>query len=84
VFRGYLNNLPKVASEEFTLVSPDCSNSFVVSVRTTVGKTYYLEATPTLINPNWTPVTNAPGNGLLNDLTDPSPGPQTFYRLRAQ
>lgn len=60
------------------------SNSFVVSVRTTVGKTYYLEATSTMINPNWDTVTNVTGNGLLKDLTDPSPGAQKFYRVRAQ
>src|SRR5262249_19994538 len=53
------------------LVNPRPSgNNFVVSVRTTVGKTYFLQATPTLSNPNWTTVTNAAGNGLLVDLTD--------------
>ncbi len=59
-------------------------NSFVVSVRTTVGKTYYLEAAPTLVNPEWTTVTNTIGNGRLLDLTDANPGTQTFYRLRVQ
>jgi hypothetical protein len=29
-------------------------------------------------------VTNAAGNDLLKDLADPSPGAQTFYRVRAQ
>jgi hypothetical protein len=66
------------------LVNPRPSGSnFVVSVRTTVGKTYYLEATPTLSNPNWTAVTNAAGNGRLVDLTDTNPGARTFYRARA-
>jgi hypothetical protein len=67
------------------MVHPRVSgNHFVVSVRTTVGKTYYLEATPTLSHPEWTTVTNAAGNGLLEDLTDTNPGPQTFYRVRTQ
>jgi hypothetical protein len=67
------------------MVNPRASgNNFVVSVRTTVGKTYYLEATSTLRDPEWTTVTNASGNGLLEDLTDTHPGPQTFYRVRAQ
>jgi hypothetical protein len=65
------------------MINPRVSGTrFVVSVRTTVGRTYYLEATPTLINPNWTTVTNAPGNGLLRDLTDPGQGAQKFYRVR--
>jgi hypothetical protein len=59
-------------------------NHFVVSVHTTVGKTYYLEATPALINPVWTPVTNAAGNGRLVDLTDMNRGTNAFYRARAQ
>jgi hypothetical protein len=67
------------------MVNPRSSgNSFVVSVRTTVGKTYYLEAAATLTNPNWTMVTNAAGNGRLVDLTDPNPGAQRFYRLQVQ
>jgi hypothetical protein len=57
---------------------------FVVSVRTTVGKTYDLESTPTLVNPGWTTVTNVTGDGLLQDLTDSHPGTQQFYRIRAQ
>jgi hypothetical protein len=67
------------------MVNPRSSgNHFVVSVRTTVGKTYYLEATPTLSNPQWTTVTNAAGNGLFQDLTEANPGAQRFYRVRAQ
>jgi hypothetical protein len=67
------------------MVHPRSSgNQFVVSVRTTVGKTYYLEATPTLSDPEWTTVANVAGNGLLEDLTDTNPGGQTFYRVRAQ
>lgn len=68
------------------LVNPRTNaNNFVVSVRTTtVGKTYYLEATPTLTNPSWTTVTNVAGNGRLVDLTDKNPGPDTFYRARVQ
>jgi hypothetical protein len=67
------------------MVHPRSSgNHFVVSVRTTVGKTYYLEATPTLSDPEWTTVTNIAGNGLLEDLTDTNPGGQTFYRVREQ
>src|SRR5262249_47050248 len=67
------------------LVNPRSSgNNVVVSVRTTVGKTYYLEAKPTLSNTNWTTVTNADGNGRLVDLTDMNPGATTFYRARAQ
>jgi hypothetical protein len=67
------------------MVHPRSSgNHFVVSVRTTVGKTYYLEATPTLNDPQWTTVTNAAGNGPLKDLTDSNPGAQRFYRVQAQ
>src|ERR1044071_676277 len=67
------------------LVNPRTSgNNFVVSLQTMLGKTYYLEATPELINPNWTTVTNAAGNGQLVDLTDTNPGAQTFYRARVQ
>jgi hypothetical protein len=64
--------------------SRSSGNSFVVSVRTTVGKTYYLEATSALSNPNWTTVTNAAGNGRLVDLTDRNPGATRFYRARVQ
>jgi len=65
------------------MVNPRSSgNTFVVSVRTTVGKTYYLEAAPTLINSNWSTVTNAVGNGLVKDLADSNPGAERFYRVR--
>jgi hypothetical protein len=67
------------------LVNPRSSRTnFLVSVRTTVGKTYYLEATPALVPPNWTTVTNAAGNGRLVDLTDSNPGAKIFYRARVQ
>jgi hypothetical protein len=67
------------------LVNPRPSgNNFVVSLRTTVGKTYYLEAAPTLVNPVWTTVTHVAGNGRLVDLTDTNPGGKMFYRARVQ
>ena len=67
------------------MVNPRSSGSnFIVSVRTTVGKTYSLEATSTLVNPDWTTVTNTVGNGLLEDLIDANPGAQSFYRVRAE
>ena len=58
--------------------------NFVVSVRTTVGKNYYLESAPLLPASSWNTVTNTAGNGLVKDLADPAPGTQKFYRLRAQ
>jgi hypothetical protein len=67
------------------MVNPRQSGtSFIVSVHTTVGKTYYLESTPGLVNPVWTTVTSVPGDGLLEDQTDSSPGTQQFYRIRTQ
>ena len=67
------------------IVNPRRSGaSFVVSVQTTVGKTYYLESTPSLTAPVWTTVTSVAGNGLLQDMTDSSPATQKFYRIRAQ
>jgi len=67
------------------IVNPRSSgNNFVVSLRTTIGKTYYLEATPTLSKPSWTTVTNAAGNGRLVDLTDANPGAKMFYRARVR
>lgn len=58
--------------------------SFVASVQTTVGKTYYLESTPTLTKPLWTTVTSVAGNGLLQDMTDSIAGTQKFYRILVQ
>lgn len=67
------------------LTSPQHSGTnFIVSARTTVGKTYYLEATPTLVHPAWTVITNVTGNGLVLGMTDRNPAPQKFYRVRAQ
>jgi hypothetical protein len=67
------------------MVNPRSSgSSFLVSVRSTVGKTYYLEATSTLVNPDWTTMTNTVGNGVLEDLTDANPGAESFYRVRAE
>jgi hypothetical protein len=67
------------------IVNPRQSGaSFVVSVQTTVGKTYYLETTPSLTAPVWTTVTSVAGNGLLQDMTDSIAGTQKFYRIRAQ
>ncbi len=68
------------------LVNPRTNgNNFIVSVpNTTVGKTYYLEATPALVNPVWTTVTQAAGTGRLIDLTNSNPGAQTFSRARVQ
>jgi hypothetical protein len=67
------------------MVNPRQSGAgFVVSMRTTVGKTYYLESTPTLANPVWTTVTSVTGNGLMQDLTDLNPGEQQFYRVMAE
>ena len=67
------------------LVNPRRSGSnFLVSARTTVGKTYYLEATSALINSNWRTVTNTAGNGRLADFTDTNPGANSFYRARVQ
>lgn len=58
--------------------------NFIVSVRTTVGKNYYLESAPSLPAASWNTVTNTAGNGRLKDLTDAAPGGQRFYRLREQ
>ena len=68
------------------LINPRFSGgNFVASVRTTVGVNYYLESTPSLVNPTWTDAPAVLGNGLVQDLVDPSPGsPAKFYRVRAQ
>jgi hypothetical protein len=67
------------------LLNPRSStNSFVVSTKTTVGKTYILEATATLPSAIWYPVANTVGNGSLLNLTDTNPAAQTFYRARVQ
>src|SRR5262249_11197803 len=72
-------------NQPVVLVNPRASGTnFIVSVATTVGKTYYLESTPELIDPIWTMVTHAAGTGRLVDLTDTNPGTNAFYRVRVQ
>jgi len=72
-------NLPVV------MVNPRRSGkNFLVSVQTTVGKTYYLQSAPSLTNPFWTTGTNVVGNGLLQDLVDTNLATQKFYRVLAQ
>jgi len=67
------------------MLNPQRSGAgFTISAHTTVGKNYYLESTPSLPASGWNTVTNATGNGLLRDLTDPAPGVQEFYRIRVQ
>jgi len=47
------------------------------------GKTYQIEATPSLANPVWTPLglSTADGNGRFTFFTSPAPGmPVRFYR----
>ena len=60
-------------------------NTFSLSLNTQGGKAYFLERTPTLTNPVWTPVTNLPGNGRIQSLSDLlATNAQSFYRVRIE
>lgn len=60
-------------------------NQFSVSVATVSGAAYYLERKASLGDANWIAVSNLPGNGLVQVLTDPlATGEQGFYRVRAE
>jgi hypothetical protein len=59
--------------------------SFSVSVPTASGRTYYLECTGALADPEWLPLLAVFGDGTTRTLTDPEPStPQRFYRVRVQ
>jgi hypothetical protein len=68
------------------MMNPRLTNAtFHVSVQTVAMKTYFLESTPSLINPAWAFVTSVSGNGTVAELVDPNATvPQRFYRIRAQ
>jgi hypothetical protein len=59
--------------------------NFVCSVRTTVGKNYFLESSPGLENPTWTAAPAVPGDGSVKVLVDANhSSPQNFYRVREE
>ena len=56
---------------------------FCVAVHTANGPVYYLESASDLRDSSWSAVTNVPGDGTEQLLTDPAAaGPQRFYRVR--
>ncbi len=63
------------------------NNTIALSIKTMYGKTYVLEATDSLLAPDWQPVlSDIVGNGELQDIAAPvAPGEDSrFYRFREQ
>jgi hypothetical protein len=61
------------------------NGSFHVFVPTVAMKTYYLESTPSLYNPEWSPAASVSGDGTLKELVDVNAAaPQLFYRVGVQ
>lgn len=59
---------------------------FRFSFATDPGSDYQVEYTHSLPPPEWLPLTNIPGDGAMQTVCDPRPGPATgrFYRVRRQ
>ena len=68
-----------------TIASGALTNGFRVIIPTDAGWMYYLESSPTLVNPSWDPLPGIPGSGSVMELNDPSSSSsQRFYRIRAK
>ena len=60
-------------------------NGFNVSFETEPGRTYIVEYTNSLFNPNWQPLPTQNGDGTVKTVSDTAPGVTIrFYRIREQ
>jgi len=68
------------------MLNPRYTNStFHTSVQTVAAKTYFLESSPSLSAPGWSPVASVAGDGTIKELVDPNASaPAQFYRISAQ
>jgi len=83
--RNFAGQTGSVRPSGVRLLSPQLAgNQFIFSFNTSTGKTYTVEATPTLAPTNWQAILTVPGTGLVNSVTNDATGPQHHYRLRAQ
>jgi hypothetical protein len=62
------------------------ANQLRFTINGTSGQVIVVEATPSLVNPSWTPVTTNTLNGPASAFADPqwSAQPIRFYRLLLQ
>jgi hypothetical protein len=48
------------------------------------GKTYAIEAAPSIMSTNWTTLGSVVGDGNVKQVTEPNSGTAQFYRIRLQ
>jgi hypothetical protein len=70
--------------DQFRLISPTkTGDTFSFSIQTLDGRTYVIEYTDDLANPNWQSLPNVNGDGTVKVVSNNAPGvPQRFYRFR--
>ncbi len=70
--------------DQFRLISPGkTGDTFSFSIQTLDGRTYVIEYTDDLANPNWQSLPNVNGDGTVKMVSNNAPGvPQRFYRFR--
>jgi hypothetical protein len=72
------------AIDQFKLIAPSKSgDTFTFSIQTLDGRTYVVEYTDDLANPDWHSMPNVNGDGSVKVINDTAPGvSQRFYRFR--
>jgi len=70
--------------DQFRLIAPAKNgDTFSFSIQTLDGRTYFIEYTDDLANPNWQSLPNVIGDGTVKIVSDTAPGvPRRFYRFR--
>jgi glycosidase len=70
--------------DQFRLISPSkTGDTFSFSIQTLDGRTYVIEYTDDLAEPNWQPLPNVNGDGQVQMVENTAPGvPQRFFRFR--
>ncbi|HEY0549822.1 MAG TPA: alpha-amylase family glycosyl hydrolase [Verrucomicrobiae bacterium] len=70
--------------DQFRLIAPNkTGDTFSFSIQTLDGRTYVIEYTDDLANPNWQSLPNVNGDGTVKVVSNNAPGvPQRFYRFR--
>jgi len=70
--------------DQFKLIAPAKNgDTFSFSIQTLDGRTYVIDYTDYLANPDWHSLPNVNGDGSVQTVNDTAPGvPQRFYRFR--
>jgi hypothetical protein len=70
--------------DQFRLIAPMKSgDTFSFSIQTLDGRTYHVDYSDDLAQPNWQPLPNVIGDGTIKTVSNTAPGvPQRFFRFR--